>query len=488
MDFDPEGKRLPIKVDSTSNGEYVPRALTERQRMANRYAESFVGEVARRVNRSRREFLISTAGSAATLLAFNKVHAAAGGGYFHVSDDAAFDAQLAEAELGKREFIFDVQTHCVDPSGKWATGRDGKRWERNLLQIFGRASDCQQGFECYSARQLLKEVYLDSDTDVAVVSALWGAHGENPTPTDYAAEARTIINEAQGRKRCLIHGGVMPNEDGELERMEEQVAKHRVDAWKVYPQWGPQGVGYHMDDPVGLAFLDKARSLGVKVVAAHRGLSLPGLKVEYSHPADIARVARLYPDMTFLCYHSGFEPDVKEGPFDPNLPPEQYQGVDRFIHAHIANGFKRNEGNLYAELGSVWRHYMSQPDQAAHLLGKLLMTFGDERICWGTDSIWYGSPQDQIEAFRSFQISEAFQEEYGYPKITEEMKANIFGLNGARVYGLDVQRVLADRARDRLGLLKAEYAERANPSYETFGPRSRREFFAMLARNGGRPG
>ena len=64
-----------------------------------------------------------------------------------------------------------------------------------------------------------------------------------------------------------------------------------------------------------------------------------------------------------------------------------------------------NPRNVYAELGSTWRFVMRDPDQAAHLLGKLLKTFGEDRVLWGTDSIWYGSPQDQIQAFRAFQIS-----------------------------------------------------------------------------------
>ena len=486
MDFDPLGQRLPIKVDTTSNGEYIPRPLTVAQREANRNADEFVSHAAKRVGLNRRRFLTAATGAAATLLAFNRTHAALGasGGFFDLSAEAAFDAQLAQAELGKKEFIFDVQTHCVDPSGAWAKGRDGKKWERNLLEVFGRSAECQQGFDCYSARALLKEVYLDSDTDVAVVSALWGAQGHNPTPTDYAAEARSIVEESQGSERCLIHGGVMPNEVGELERMTEQVEVHKVAAWKLYPQWGPDGVGYFMDDPIGLAFLERARELGVTIVTAHRGLPLPGLDYKYSRPEDIARVARRFPDMRFICYHSGYEPGVPEGPYNPDNP----QGVDRLIKAHKENGFKPNQGNLYAELGSVWRYTMSQPDQAAHLMGKLLTHFGAERICWGTDCLWYGSPQDQIQAMRSFQISPEFQERYGYPKITPAMKARIFGLNSAEVYGLDVERLQRARQQDALGQLAERYRERPNPSFETFGPRTRRDFFQFLAGNGGRPG
>ena len=84
---------------------------------------------------------------------------------------------------------------------------------------------------------------------------------------------------------------------------------------------------------------------------------------------------------------------------------------------------------MYAELGSTWRAVMGDPDQAAHVLGKLLVAVGEDNIVWGTDSIWYGSPQDQIEAFRAFEITAEFQERFGYPELTAERKAKILGLN-----------------------------------------------------------
>jgi hypothetical protein len=223
--------------------------------------------------------------------------------------------------------------------------------------------------------------------------------------------------------------------------------------------------------------IEKARELGVKVICAHRGLTLEGFDPRYADPADIARVARRYPDVTFICYHSGFEPDVAEGPYRPDDP----QGVDRLIRAHQDNGFERNQGNLYAELGSVWRHLMSQPDQAAHFLGKLLKYFGEERICWGTDALWYGSPDDQIQTFRSFEISERLREEHGYPPLTDAARARIFGLNAAPVYGIDVSSAKAAARGDRIARLRQACGARANPSFQTFGPKTRRAFLRQAA-------
>ena len=84
---------------------------------------------ARRLNQSRRSFLVSACGAASTLLAFNAAHARAGrdGGFFEVSQDAALEPQLAAAELGKKEFIFDVQGHFVNPTGAWTARAAARR-------------------------------------------------------------------------------------------------------------------------------------------------------------------------------------------------------------------------------------------------------------------------------------------------------------------------------------------------------------------------
>ncbi|SER44899.1 hypothetical protein SAMN05421690_102734 [Nitrosomonas sp. Nm51] len=487
MDFDPEGKRLPIKVDTATNAEYSPRPLTVAERKAKCHAHQFVGQAAKAIRQSRRNFLKTLAGSAATLLAFNQVFARSGqaGGYFAIEEEAAYDTAAAAQNLGGEEFIFDIQNHCVDPSGKWAQGKSGKRWMTVLNQIFGQRRKCATGqFDCYSAEQMIKEVFLDSDTDVSVVSALWGGRNSNPTPVDYAAKARLLAATGGAGHRILIQGGVMPNEPGGIEFMDVQAGEFNVAAWKTYPQWGPNGTGYYMDDPeYGIPLIEKARDLNVKIISAHRGLPLGGMDYRYSDPADIARAAKLYPDVTFICYHSGFEVGIEEGPYQLDNP----QGVDRLITAHQENGFRPNQGNLYAELGSVWRYCMSKPNQAAHLMGKLIKYFGEERICWGTDALWYGSPQDQIQAFRSFQISNTFQDRYAYPAITPQMRKQIFGLNAARIYGLNVPKLQTILHSDSVSLLKAAYNDSPNPSFETFGPKTRRAFLKMMEMQGGRP-
>ena len=64
--YDPDGLRLPIKLDSTSNGEFAPVPLQPLHRHA------------RRLGQTRRVFLFSTCGAATTLLAMNAAFLAGG--------------------------------------------------------------------------------------------------------------------------------------------------------------------------------------------------------------------------------------------------------------------------------------------------------------------------------------------------------------------------------------------------------------------------
>ncbi|WP_265587133.1 amidohydrolase family protein [Sphingomicrobium arenosum] len=480
-DLDPEGRRLPVRFDGASNGEFSPIPPSRQQRAVNALAHETADIHSARLNTSRRAFLASTMGAAGVLSACNTVHGEEGG-RFKLEKDAALDEAAADATLSGDEFICDVQMHCVEPSGGWMEGPDSDLWLSALNDAFPQRLKCDANFDCYSAETLAKEVFLDSDTDAGVISALWGTDETSPTPTAYAAEARDIIDTIDGdAHRCLIHGGVLANEPGEIEAMDAKAKVHGVNAWKLYPQYGMSQGGYMLDDsPFAEAFFDKARSLGVKTVAVHKGISLFRQDPAMATPRDMGPAARANPDFTFLTYHSGFQPGVPEGPYNEAQP----NGVDRLVRSHQQAGFKRNEGNLYAEMGATWKILMGQPMQAAHYIGKLLKYFGEDRILWGTDSLWFGSPQDQIQAFRAFEISEEFQERYGYPALTDEAKRKIFGLNASRVYGFDPAKL----AKGKFDARREAYAQARNPSFRSYGPTSRQAFLEMHARTPGAPG
>jgi len=138
------------------------------------------------------------------------------------------------------------------------------------------------------------------------------------------------------------------------------------------------------------------------------------------------------------------------------------EGVDELIRSVEENQVPRNS-DVYAELGSTWRYAMRDPDSAAHILGKLVKHIGEEDVLYGSDCIWYGSPQDQIQAFRAFQISEALQERHGYARMTPELRARIFGLNAAKPYGIDVDEVLERAPRRHRAAARGLSGERRSP-------------------------
>ena len=456
---DPEGRRLPIKLDATSNGEFVPVPLDATGRAANRLAQRWASENAGRRGLDRRRFMVSACGAASTLLAFNAANAAAGrvGGYFELDRIAAVDPDAALEQLGRAEFVFDVQGHFVGQHGLGRTALGG-------------------------ADQFIKDIFLDSDTDMMVLSFIPSRRERELLSIAEADQTRRIVEKMEGTHRLLLHGRVNPNQPGDLEGMDELAERWGVVAWKCYTQWGPDGRGFFLHQDLGLRLIEKARSLGVRNICVHKGLPFGRRSYEHSLASDIGIVARMFPDVNFLVYHSGFIAGQREGAYDPT----RGEGVDELIRSVEENGVARN-GNVYAELGSTWRFAMRDPDSAAHIVGKLVKHIGERNVLYGSDCIWYGSPQDQIQAFRSFQISERFQQKYGYPRMTPKLRAQIFGLNAARPYGIDVAEVLRRAHGDAIARRRAEYRERPDPHFLTFGPRTRRQFLANLKARGGTP-
>jgi predicted TIM-barrel fold metal-dependent hydrolase len=489
------GLKLPIKLDSTTNGEFAPVPVGSTIEYARSLAHDRITGNARRVGRSRRSFMASVCGAATTLLALNDAFALrrVGGGRFELPPEAGVEAEAAQAIMG-REFIFDIQTHFVQENGTaWRKGpvEGAKNFDVIGQMVAGlppKACAAGRGtLKCYDADNYIKDVFLDSDTDLAVLSFVPALPGENPVSMEEARRVQGLVAALGQNRRLLLHAMIVPNvadTKREIARMAEVHKQYNISAWKVYPQWGPKGVGWWLDDPqVGIPFIEEARRIGIKNICMHKGFAFPGNEPKYSSAIDVGRVAKKYPDMNFIVYHSGIEADRPEGAYNPRAE----RGVDTLIRSIQENGIAPNS-NVYAEIGSTWRLVMAKPDQAAHTLGKLIKHIGAKRVLWGSDSIWYGSPQDQIQAFRAFQISKEYQDRFGYAALTPAIKADIFGLNAAPLYGVDLATVRKRGSLDALDRMKALYREEPMPSFETCGPRDAAEWQRFRTLHGTGPG
>jgi predicted TIM-barrel fold metal-dependent hydrolase len=489
---DPDGTRLPIKVDTATNGEFAPRPLERHSRAANELAMERARTNARRAGLSRRQFLTSSAGAASTLLAFNVAHAGFGrtGGFYDVPAIAAVDTAAADEFLSGGEFIFDIQGHHLNPLERWrAPTMDTAMGTKFMPQSKCDYLDPNSEFghlKCFTGQAFVKEMFLDSDTDMAVLTFTPTAFEDMPLTDDEAAATREMVEAMEGNHRLLVHGRVIPNFDGDLERMADMQEQWDVSAWKTYTQASPDGsTGWWLNDEHGERLIEMARKTGVKTICIHKGLPLPTPLMTrdnrlYGGCLDVGPAAKANPDINFIIYHSGYDIKEKDGPF---VPGEHKIGVDSLIQSLIDSGVGPNS-NVYGELGTTWRYLMRDPEEAAHVMGKLFKYLGEDRVVWGTDCIWYGSPQDQIQAFRTFQIAPEFRDKYGYPEITPAIRAKVFGLNATVPYQIDTAEVRQRMNTDRMRQAKENYRNAPDPTYLTYGPKTRREFLDLLRLKG----
>jgi hypothetical protein len=103
------------------------------------------------------------------------------------------------------------------------------------------------------------------------------------------------------------------------------------------------------------------------------------------------------------------------------------------------------------------------------MMGQLIRGLGADHVVWGTDAIWTGSPQWQIEALRRLEIPEDMQKKHGFKPLGPAdgpVKTAILGETNARLYKYDRRAALTT---DAIARLKAEYeaagATRSNLRY-----------------------
>jgi uncharacterized protein len=476
---------FPIKFGPVSNGEFLPVPHSPFLREVIRRTHVLADEHARRLGVSRRQFLRGVTGSAAALFVLSacssdkaKSKGEQPGGTFNVSTSSTIDRDAALAQLGGAEFIFDVQTHYVN----YTQAPELAEWT-SVFPFAGCAEGVEAGSKkaCFTADAYFREMFVRSDTSMAILSALpTNGLGLSADDMVYAIDVATRIG-CSGR--VLMHGGAFPHRgpiDTQLVGMTELRNKYDIVAWKIYTMV-PTNAHFFFDDhdksrpQIGQRFIDHVREIGPKIICTHKGISsIVGSTPELADPSDIGPAAKRNPDVNFVVYHSGYEPGAGGvGPYDSNEPTPQ--GVDRLIRSLAQAGIEPNS-NVYAELGGTWWFLMRDPTKAAHVLGKLLKYVGERRVLWGTDSIWFGTPQDQIQAMRTFQISDALQEKHGYPALTKGIKAGIFGLNAASLYGLQPKTGRCELRPSDIEKIRATLS----PA-RTYGPQTVAEAARMIA-------
>jgi predicted TIM-barrel fold metal-dependent hydrolase len=468
----------PIPTQIISNEEFDPIGQTRQQKAVEQLAEAMVVQAAARRGVSRREFLWTTGSMAAGLLAMNALL----GRFFTVDPIELFEPAAFAAQQGAPYFIFDVQTHYVssgyDPSDA-ESNRKGAVSKQALLSLRKHIREAglnpklagdRGSIDDLSWKNFVKEVFLDSETSIGLISTPPGPYPQEAVvPPKEMAHIRDEINRLAGSQRMLAHGLVTPQlGSADLEFMAMQAEILKVDAWKCYTGSCPKGFdrGWRMDDEqVAYPMLEQAQKLGVKRVCIHKGLPL-GPVPDYNHPRDLIKAAKDFPELAFLVYHSGFRGAASIDQIFAKTG--EIPWTTEFCRMK-----EREPGisNIYMELGSTFAQLVTTyPLICAHLLGQIIRAFGVDHVLWGTDSIWYGTPQWQIEAFRRFQIPDEVIEKHHYHSLDRRTKEQVFGLNAAKIFEIDVQAKRNAVPDDALGRLRMSYLEEGpEPSQRVYG-------------------
>jgi uncharacterized protein len=471
----------PIPTQVVSSDEYFPEPQTKQQRQVEAKLKALGNELARKQGISRRRFFSTAAGMAAAYLVMNDVY----GPIFDVTRAEAAIPEMAQerADALSDQFIFDCHTHFLRDdtrlinfiAGRQAVGDAG--WNPEL-------KGKKQTIDDLKFNNYYKEIYLDSDTKVAVISS---------SPSDIArdwfltnemmAQARDKINRHAGSKRMLTHAIFTPGQPGWLDSLDHALSL-KPDSMKGYTvgdnthkatsRWP-----WRMDDEkVTYRGYDKMLKAGVNIVCVHKGLfpyvaerKFPKLR-PFADVSDVGKAAKDWPQITFVIYHSGYR-HVGEGG-TPQAAAAQFEQTGRveWVTDLAEIPGKYGVTNVYADLGQLFAYSaVAEPRLAAYMIGVLIKGMGADHVVWGTDALWTGSPQWQIEGLRRMEIPEDLQKKFGLKPLGPAdgpVKTAIFNGNSARMYTYKAP--ASWKRLDRFSSLKEEYIQKGpRPSNLRYG-------------------
>jgi len=460
--------RTPIPTQNVSSDEFYPAPQNEKQREVEARLLTMADELGRKRGLDRRRFFQTASGMAAAYVAMNEVY----GGLFDVSkaEAATPDQAQARADGFKDQFIMDMHTHFLRDDTQLmgfvamrsSVGKSG--WNKALAEKEQTIQDLK--FENYK-----KEMFLDSDTKIALISS-----APSEIPQDWfltnqqMADARARVNKEAGTRRLFTHCIFTPGRPGWLDELDAGLAL-KPDSCKGYTvgdntHKNLSKYPWRMDDEkVTYKGYEKMVKAGIKNVCVHKGLFPPSTEKQYPHlvgyadVSDVGKAAKDWPQLNFNIYHSAY----RHVGGDPAVALAEFEKTGRIAWTSDLAEIPEKYGvsNVYADLGQIFAvTLVAQPRVCAALMGILLRGLGHQRVTWGSDALWTGSPQWQIEGLRRLEIPEDMQKKHGFKPLGDArgvVKTAIFGDNNARIYNINQKRAGLELQQDRFAALKRDY-------------------------------
>jgi len=325
---------------------------------------------------------------------------------------------------GEKYFIFDSHLHFWDASpANWRPGNEeyAKGWIEcfHAYQGLGPAEThwTLEHFQKYSVDDFEKDVFTNGHVDKAVFQSTylkeWYTDGFNDIDHNAA-----LLDRFPGK--LIVNGRWDPREgEAGLKQLEADHAKYGIQGVKLYTaEWYQGSRGWKLTDPEAVPFLDMCADLGIKNIHVHKGPTIWPLDKDAFDVSDVDHVATDYNGrLNFIVEHTGL-PRIEDFCFMATQEPNVYAGL-----AVVIGGLMHARPNFFAKV-----------------MGELLFWVGEDKMLFGSDyAIW--EPQWQVEGFVDWEMPDEAQ--YAdYPRLGVEGKKKILGLNGAKLYGVEVPKEL----------------------------------------------
>jgi predicted TIM-barrel fold metal-dependent hydrolase len=473
--------RSPLPTQIVASTEYFPEPQTPKQKLVEARLKELGSQRAAKLGLSRRKFFQTAAGMATAFAVMNEVY----GNFFGVSEAEAATPELAdELKAGfAHQNVFDGHTHFLRDDTRLtsllrmrqAVGKMG--WNADM-------TDKDQTIESLKFANYFKEIFLDSDTMIGTIS-----NSPSEVEADWfitnqmAFDARDKVNAFAGSKRMYAHYTFNPHEPGWLEGIEHAASFNPV-GYKGYTIGDNTNKDlakpWRLDDEkLMYPAYERMVKSGVTQLCIHKGLFPPSLEAKFPHLAgyadvsDVGKAAKDWPQIQFVIFHSGYR-HVGDPNWTPDKAYDEWERTGRSSWvtdlAEIPEKYGVN--NVYGDLGQIFAYTaVAEPRLAAALMGTLIKGLGADKILWGTDAVWTGSPQWQIEGLRRLEIPEDMQKRFGFKPLGAAdgpVKRAIFAENGYRLFKIDPKST--HRNGDKVASIKADYIKNGpTPSNLRYG-------------------
>jgi predicted TIM-barrel fold metal-dependent hydrolase len=438
--------RLPIPSNIVSNGEFTPPGQSPKLRHYESLMFAQAADQASRHSVNPADWCRTPMAMAGAFGIMNRLFAP----HFNVSPTEMVDAEEARARQQRlsRQFVFDDQVHFLRDDADPVYFEPLTGLIELSAELLGLPHAGRFGIEQIQFAHFLKAIYLDSDTKVALLS---GAPSEGmPMLTNHQmAAARAAVNMVVGERRLLTHAVLAPGHPGWLDEIDRVHAELKPDGWKGYTvgePFSPSDKRYRLDDEALMyPAYERMVEAGVRNLCVHKGLLpadadevMPGAE-PFAGVDDVAKAAADWPQLNFVIYHAAYRTIPQ--PTEAELHRFERDGRIDWVSDLAELPARHGVSNVYADIGASFAFtVLTHPRLAAAMIGMLVKGLGADRVLWGTDSVWYGSPQWQIEAFRRLIMPEDLIARFGYQDLGGDdspLRRAILGENAARLYGVD---------------------------------------------------